>query len=278
MRPLLPIALSATALSALPACVSADGGGAGATARPNAELSVADLADLALDAPVVAEATVTRVTPVRDAPTAPGLARAYVEAELSGVIRAPGPLGPEQGWLVDAPSLRALKRRRVLIFARPVPGRPGQLQLTADDAQIDWTPDRAATVRRLLTAAAAPGAPPAITGVGRAFHTPGPVAGEGETQLFLTTESDAPVSITVLRQPGRQPSWQLALGDVVGAAAAAPTPGSLSWYRLACGLPATLPSASLPDDRRLAEAVRADYRFVLDSLGPCGRTRGGMSG
>lgn len=277
MRPLLPIVLSATALAALPACVSA---GSGAIARPTSELSVADLADLALDAPVVAEATVTRMTPVRDAPTAPGLARGYVEAALSAVIRAPGPLGPEQGWLVDGPtrSLRSLKRRRVLIFARPVPGRPGQLQLTADDAQIDWTPERAATVRRLLTDAAAPGAPPAITGVGRAFHTPGPVAGEGETQLFLLTESDAPVSMTVLRQPGRRPSWQLALGDVVGDAAAAPVPGSLTWYRLACGLPAALQSASLPDDPRLAEAVRADYRFVLDSLGPCGRTRGVVSG
>ena len=196
------------------------------------------------------------------------------------MIRAPRALGTEQGWLVDEPvrSLRALKGRRVLIFARSVPDRPGRLQLTAADAQIDWTPERAATVRRLLTAAAAPNAASAITGVGRVFHSPGPVAGEGETQLFLQTETGEPVSITVLRQPGRRPSWQLALGDVVGAAAAAPTTGSLAWYRLACGLPPTLPITSLPEDPRQVEAVRADYQFVRESLGPCDRMRGSSAG
>lgn len=274
--PLFALALTSTACALSGCATTGAQADASADTRPLADLSVADLADLALAAPVVAEATIARITPVRDAATEPGLARGYVESALTGVIRSPGALGPEQGWLVDAPerSLRGLKGRRVLIFARTVPGRPGQLQLIAPDAQIDWTPERAAIVRRLLTAANAVGAPPAITGVGRAFHVPGPVAGEGETQLFLTTATGEPVSITVLRQPGRRPSWRLALGDVVGAAAAAPTPDSLAWVRLACGLPAALMPASLPDEPRLAEAVRADYRFVLDSLGPCGRTRG----
>ena len=238
-------------------------------------LSFADLADLALDAPVVAEAAVARVTPVRDAPVGPGLARAYVEVALGAVIRSPAPLEPEQGYLIEGPeaALRRARGTRVLLFARPVPGRPGQLQLVAPDAQVPWTPERAATVRDLLTAAAAPDAPPVVTGVSRAFHVPGQVAGEGETQLFLGTADGAPVSVTVLRAPGRRPSWQLALGDVVGAPVAAPRRDTLTWYRLACGLPDSLPPGALPDDPSNAEAARADYRFVRESLGPCERTR-----
>jgi len=49
----------------------------------------------------------------------------------------------------------------------------------------------------------------------------------------------------------------------------------LLWYRLACALPPTLPDDALadqaPDD---ATQARADYRFVLDGLGACGRTTG----
>ena len=271
----LPIALLLAVAVPGPACgaeVEAAGGPAA-----GADLGVADLADLALEAPIVAEAVVVRVTRVRDATVPPGAARGYVEAALAKVLRAPSSLGAEQGWLVDAPptALRGLKRRRVLVFARPVAGRAGQLQLIAPDAQIDWTPERAMTVRRLLTEAAAPGAPPKITGVGRAFHTPGAVEGEGQTQLFLHTDSGEPVSLTVVRRPGRAASWSLATGDVVGAAAEAPTRDGLAWFRLACGLPQALPEDSLPADERHSRAVQADYRFVLDSLGPCGRTRAG---
>jgi hypothetical protein len=46
------------------------------------------------------------------------------------------------------------------------------------------------------------------------------------------------------------------------------------WYRLACTLPRTLPQQSLADaDRAAASAIQADYRLVLDRLGPCVRTR-----
>lgn len=271
----LPLALLAllVAMLTLPGCV---------TARPSpgemtgtTELTAADLADLVLPAPMVLEAEVRRATPVRDAATAPGVMRVAVEGSLTAVIRSSGPVGAEQTWLADvpAPSARGLKGRRVLLFARPVPGRPDVLQLTEGDAQIDWTPERADAVRRLVTEAAAPGALAAITGLTRAFHTPGPVAGEGETQLFLSTADGAPVSITVRRAPGRPPSWALATGDVAGAAAATPTPGGLTWYRLACSLPTTVPTDALPGDARLDQAVRDDLRFVRESLGPCERSR-----
>lgn len=267
----LPIALSLAL--ALPACASVANGAAAAPAAKT--LSFADLADLALSSPVVLEGEVKRVTRTRDGATGQGEERAYVEADITAAIRSPAPLGPRQGWIWEGSrdALRGLKGSRVLAFARPVSGRPGQLQLIDRDALVASTPERSATVRYILTAAAQSDAAPEITGVVRAFHTAGTVAGEGETQLFLATADGRPVSISVLRVPGRQPAWSLATGDVVGASAPAPRRDSLAWYRLACGLPAAVPATSLPDNPADAEAVRRDYAFVLGSLGPCGRTR-----
>jgi hypothetical protein len=42
------------------------------------------------------------------------------------------------------------------------------------------------------------------------------------------------------------------------------------WYRLACGLPATLPAKAGGDDRALA----ADWAAAMASLGPCQRNAG----
>jgi hypothetical protein len=117
-------------------------------------------------------------------------------------------------------------------------------------------------------------APPRITGIGNAFFVPGALPGEGETQVFLTTADNQPVSLTVLRRPGERPRWAVALSEIVDEAAGPPPAETLLWYRLACSLPRTLPersTASLgPAD---ADQARADYRFIMDALGPCGRTR-----
>jgi hypothetical protein len=118
------------------------------------------------------------------------------------------------------------------------------------------------------------GAPPRIIQLGDAFHVAGTVAGESETQIFLRTANDEPVSLSILRRPGQEPRWAVALGEIVDEAAKPPAPGTLLWYRLACSLPPTLPSQSVralsPAD---AEAARADYALVMQSLGSCGRTR-----
>jgi hypothetical protein len=48
----------------------------------------------------------------------------------------------------------------------------------------------------------------------------------------------------------------------------------LLWYRLACTLPATLPPQSLAEaGPEGANAIRADYRLVVQQLGPCVRMR-----
>jgi len=129
-------------------------------------------------------------------------------------------------------------------------------------------------VKHILAALVAPDAPPRILGLGDAFHVAGTIAGEGETQIFLRTESGDPVSLSILRRPGQAPRWAVALGEIVDEAARPPEPGSLLWYRLACSLPPALPpqavrTLSVQD----AEAARADYRLVTAALGPCRRTR-----
>ncbi len=248
--------------------------------------SYADLADLVLASPVIADATVrstARIKPAEAVGLAPGHARLYVEVDATALIRGPGGLPPRVGYLLDPPldargRAPELKKRRVLVFARPVPGSPTQLQLAAPDAQLAWTPAADARVRRIARELAAADAPPAITGIGGAFHVPGALPGEGETQIFLRAADAAPVSISVLRRPGEQPRFTVALSEIVDESAGPPARDTLLWYRLACGLPAALPGAATA---RLEEAdaagARADYGFVLERLGPCVRRRAATS-
>lgn len=241
-----------------------------------------DLADLTLAAPVIADATIRSTTRLKGADAvgvAPGMMRLYVEADVGALVRGAGGLPPRIGYLLDlAPDARGklpqLKKRRVLLFARPAPNAPGQVQLVAPDAQLAWTPEADARVKEIARAALAADAPPRLTGVREAFHVAGALPGEGETQVFLSTADARPVSLSVLRRPGEQPRWAVALSEIVDEAAAPPPRNTLLWYRLACFLPAALPAASTANLAAAdAETAAEDYRFVLQQLGPCGRTR-----
>ena len=268
---LLPLALAACALP-LPAP---------AQVPPAAERPYADLADLVLAAPVIADATVRSVAKLKGpdaAGVAPGAQRVYVTADVTALIRGAGGIPPRVGYLFDLPldargRTPSLKKARVLLFARPT-AVPGQVQLVGPDAQLSWTPAGDAAVRRIAQEALGPDAAPRITGVGNAFHVPGALPGEGETQVFLQTADGRPVSLSVLRRPGERPRWAVALSEIVDEAAGPPARDTLLWYRLACSLPPALPARSTagigPDD---AAKAQADYRFVLGELGPCGRTR-----
>ena len=245
----------------------------------SASSSFARFADLTIAAPVIADVTVRSAERIKGAEAvgvAPGSTRFYMTTDVNALLRGPGALPPRLGWLVDlAPGpdgrLPKLKQLRLLVFARPVPGRADQLQLVSPDAQIDWSPDNDALTRRIAQAVLAPDAPPRVTGIGSAFHVPGSLPGEGETQIFLQTADARPVSLSVLRRPGEEPRWAVALSEIVDEAAAPPAPDTLLWYRLACFLPPSLPSASTASMSETdAEQARADYRFVLERLGPCG--------
>jgi hypothetical protein len=246
-------------------------------------LAYADLADLALAAPIAAHVRVARATALRERDAAgvpPGHRRFYVEAEMVSLIRGPGGFPAQVSYLVDLPNdslgrpARIERRSEHLLFAAGVPGRPGELRLITRDAKLAYDPAAAEQVRSLLREAARPDAPPRITGIGRAFHVPGSLPGESETQIFLQTADNRPVSLTILRRPGERPRWAVALSEIVDDAAEPPRPESLLWYRLACTLPPSLPAQSLRDSsRNEAAAIQADYRLVMERLGPCRRSR-----
>lgn len=240
----------------------------------------ATIADQVVGAPAILDARIrsaTRIKGQEAANVAAGRMRFYVEADVLALIRADSALPTRVGYVVDVPldargRAPKLNKRRVLLFARPVAGQATMLQLTTLDAQRDWNAELDALVRRIAREVVAPDAPPAITGLGNAFHVPGSLPGEGETQIFVQTATGAPISLSILRRPGEQRRWAVALGEIVDDAAAAPARDTLLWYRLACGLPRALPATSLADeDPANVAAAREDYRFVLDQLGPCRR-------
>lgn len=275
MRPIFPALALLGALAAVPAESQA----------PRAPgLSYADVADLALAAPVAAHVRIARATQLkgeRAAAVDPALARFYVEADVVSLIRSPQPLPARVAYLVDLPrdgrgkAPRLKKKSEHIVLAQPVPGRPGELQLTGLHSHIPYAPEQAERVRAILTEASRVDAAPRITGIGRAFHVPGAIAGESETQIFLLTENGDPVSLNVLRRPGQTPQWAVALGEIVDESAEPPARDTLLWYRLACTLPRSLPAQSLRDaDAGTAPAIEADYRLVLERLGPCVRTLG----
>jgi hypothetical protein len=245
--------------------------------------SYADLADLALAAPVAAHVRLRRAVPLKPAQAgaaAPGLTRFFIEADVLSLIRGAQGSPARVTYLADVPNApngkpaKLQKRSEYIVLAAAVPGREGELRLVAPDAQLAYAPERAAMLRSILQEASAASAAPAVTGVARAFHVPGSLAGESETQIFLQTAAGDPVSLTVLRRPGLVPTWAVALGDIVDDAAAEPKPNSLLWYRLACALPRALPRQSLADAApEHVPAIHADYRLILDRLGPCVRTR-----
>jgi len=245
--------------------------------------SYADLADLALTAPVAAHVRVRKADALSDRESVGvpvGLRRVLIEADIVALIRGAGGLPSRVTYLVDLPADargRAPRIRRgteFLVLASAVPGRAGELRLAARDAQLTYSAEAAAMLRAMLRESAAANAPPRIAGIGRAFHVRGSLPGESETQFFLQTADNRPISLSVLRRPSEQPRWSVALGEMVDEAAQTPQRDTLLWYRLACTLPPALPAQSLseaaPDE---AQAIRADYRLVLDELGPCTRHR-----
>ncbi len=239
----------------------------------------ADVADLFAGAPLVLRAKIVSATALKGPPNPTGAVRFYVEGDVTALIRGTQAVPPRLIWLVDMlPDSRGkipkLKKADVLIAALPVAGRPGEIRLAARDAQVFWSPSIETRVRNLIVSIAAPDAPPAMTGIASAFHTPGTITGEGETQIFLSTVTRAPISMTVLTRPGQPKRWAFSLGEIVDEAAAAPAPDTLAWYRLACFLPRALPDAATAElPASDAEAARGDYTYVIQALGACPRVR-----
>ena len=275
------LAAAVVALSALTGRV------ASADSRPpesplSIQIGYADLADLADPAGVVVRAQVRKVAelePERARGVRAGWARLYVEARTEAVLGGRSALGEALRYLVDVPrdargKVPKLNKRSVILFAKPVVGRPDELQLVTPDAQLLWDLALETRVKALLGELYAADAPQRISGLREAIHVSGALAGEGETQLFLATANGEPAAITVARSPGAPPRWSVSFSEVVESGAPPPVRDTLAWYRLACFLPAQLPpAANLSAGLQDRQAAVRDYGFVLKQLGPCSRLR-----
>jgi hypothetical protein len=128
----------------------------------------------------------------------------YVEAKTEAVLGGRSALGEALRYLVDVPldakgKAPKFSKRSVILFARPVGDRTGELQLVAPDAQLLWDPALESRTKGILAELYAPGAPQGVIGLREAIHVPGALAGEGETQFFLATTSGDPAAISVSR-------------------------------------------------------------------------------
>ena len=242
----------------------------------------ADLAALADGVPVAVRARIKdQVTvPAERAPgLAPGYARLYIEAQTLALLSGSTALPETLRYLVDVPldargKPPKLKKQEVVLFARPVVGRPGELQLTGPRAQLPYSAELEARLRPVLSAFLAADAPPRITGVRDIVSSAGNLAGESETQIFLSTPRGDPAALTVIRRPGMAPRWGVSWTELVDQAAQPAQKDTVAWYRLACALPRTLPaSANLAADPTDRARAAQDYRFVIEQLGPCQRNR-----
>lgn len=242
---------------------------------PNDRLTgFADTAELALAAPVIVRATITRASRLagKSAPdVAAGRARLLVTASVSNVLVAPGAMGGTIQYLWDAPldsrgRPPQAKGLDILAFIDTLKA-DGSTRLISRRAQQPWDSALADTVRAVV-AEQRSGNVPIIRGVSNGFRADGTVPGESESQFFLSTADGKPATLVVQNRTGEVRRVLVARGDIIDESAERVRPGTLLWYRLACFLPARLPATAGGGDQALAK----DWRDALASLGPCGKT------
>lgn len=244
--------------------------------------SYADIADLVVISPLIIDATIRnikKIPPEQSIGLPANLQRLLVEADVLALIRGQGGVTSRVRFVLDAPkdakgNVPKLKKQRLFLLGSSVNGRPGDIRLGRPNALIQWSMANDALVRTIAQEAVQIDAPQRITGITSAFYSAGTVLGEGETQIFLKTEREQPLSLSVLSRPGQAKRWAVSTAEVIDESATAPAMHTLLWYRLACGLPRSLS----PDQIEGAESdnaarAQADYKFVIDALGPCGRKR-----
>lgn len=244
--------------------------------------SYADVADLVTISPLIVDATIRniqKVAPEQSVGVPANLQRVLVEADITALIRGQGGVMPRVRFVLDLPKdakgkIPKLKKKRFFLLGSTVAGRPGEIRLSRPNALIEWSIANETLVRSVTQEAVLVDAPQRITGITSAFYSAGTILGEGETQIFLKTERDQPLSLSILSRPGQAKRWAVSTAEVIDDSASAPAKHTLLWYRLACGLPRDL-SAGLVEAAQSDDVARAqaDYKFVIDALGPCGRKR-----
>ena len=248
------------------------------SAAPLPQPGLADLADLSLGATSGVRARIDDAREIRGdrAPDlAPGFRRFLVRADVGAVLAAPQSIPGEIRYLVDLPETDRGRAPRiegsdVLLFLGPE-DRPGEFRLAHKYGQQVWTAGRESDVRRLLQDRGA------LRGLGTeraeitsAFHVPGTLQGESESQIFVRSSEGRPLSLVVLRRPGAEPRVTVATGDIIDPDAPPPERGSLAALALSCSLPDELPTGVASDADQEA-ALRADFAAAKAALGTCDR-------
>jgi hypothetical protein len=246
------------------------------------DAAYADIADLVVIAPMIVDAKIRKTTKIPAAQAIgvpPGRQRLLIDADVNALIRGQSGIAEKVRFVLDVTKdsrgkIPKLKKQRMFIMADAVKGRPGQLQLVRPDALIKHSMANDTMVRAIAREAVLLDAPQRITGISSAFYSAGTVIGEGETQIFLLTEKRQPVSISVVSRPGLTKQWSVSTSELIEETTSTPRRFSLLWYRLACGLPKALPAELVQSgEGENAARAQADYKFVADALGPCGRKR-----
>lgn len=244
--------------------------------------SYADIADLVVISPLIVDATVKNATkiPAEQAIGVPAnLQRMLIEADVSALVRGNDGIAGQVRFLLDIPKdakgkTAKLKKQRYFLLGSKAAGLPGTIRLSRPDALVEYSAGNDVMLRAITKEAVIIDAPQPIVGVTSAFHSPGTIIGEGETQIFVEAKGNQIYSLSVFSQPGAPKRWAVSTGEVIDESASAPAKNSLLWYRLACGLPQTLDAKLVesPEADSAANA-QADYKFIVASLGPCDRMR-----
>lgn len=251
-------------------------------AASDVNFTYADFADLVTEAPMVVDLQIRKIRKLpktQSMGVAENIQRVLAEADVNSLLRGPSGIAAKQKFLIDLQKnaqgkMPKLKKMRFFAFASPVNGRNDMLQLIRPDALVKYSESSNIMVRRILPEAVRIDAPQKITGVSSAFHSPGNILSEGETQIFLTTENRQPFGLSIINRNDTGREWSVSTSEVISDSVPAPKRNTLLWYRLACGLPKTLPQSTLngANAENTAKA-EADFQYIRGQLGQCDRTR-----
>lgn len=203
--------------------------------------------------------------------------RLLITANVQSLIRAEQGINSEIKFLYDAPvdsrgKVPKLKKQRFFAFGRNVVNRPDFIKLSYVDSIMPYDQQTDLLIRSAITEVIAPNAAQKITGISSAFHSPGTIIGEGETQIFLNTEFRQPMAISVVSKSDQRRNWSVSTSEVIDINATEPKRRSLLGHRLACSLPQNIQSnlieSNSPTDTRKAAD---DYAYVRNAIGPCVR-------
>lgn len=246
-KPILAIAL----ISGLPTVLCAQVTPSASYAVQADGAAYADIADLVTIAPLIVDATVKKVknVPEEQAVGVPvTVQRVLIEADVTALIRGTGGVTNRVRFVLDLTKdakgkIPKLNKQRFFILGSQVPNQPGNIRLASPNALIAWSAANDALVRSITKEAVEIDAPQKVTGILSGFYSAGTVLGEGETQVFLKTERNAPLSLSIVSRPGQAKRWVVSTSEVIdefgkcaGAAQPAMVPAGLRpSARFACG-------------------------------------------